>query len=227
MRLTVGPLPAAVYWRRRAVVLAGLALIVLIISYACGGSDAPMAGASNNATADPTSTDRTAADPMSTKPSSPKPATSSPKPTATPGAFTLPPAGTDLPCADTEMAVVASAGADRVTQGQAVDVTISIKNVSNRTCKRDIGADMQELRLVSGKTTIWSSDDCGANRGSNVSSFPPGRQVSYTLTWQGKRSRTGTGAVNCGLGAPDPGSYHLVARLDQKLSEPFSLHIQA
>ena len=37
MRLTVGPLPAAVYWRRRAVVLVGLAILVLIVSYACGG----------------------------------------------------------------------------------------------------------------------------------------------------------------------------------------------
>src|SRR5262249_25583714 len=38
MRLTVGPLPAAVYWRRRAAVLGGLLVIVLLIVYSCAGS---------------------------------------------------------------------------------------------------------------------------------------------------------------------------------------------
>src|SRR6266576_1376401 len=38
MNLTVGPLPPAVYWRRRALVAGGLLLLVLLVAYSCGGS---------------------------------------------------------------------------------------------------------------------------------------------------------------------------------------------
>ncbi|HEX7744092.1 MAG TPA: hypothetical protein VF462_02355, partial [Micromonosporaceae bacterium] len=38
MRLTVGPLPPAVYWRRRAVVLGAILLFVLVLMYSCLGS---------------------------------------------------------------------------------------------------------------------------------------------------------------------------------------------
>jgi hypothetical protein len=126
------------------------------------------------------------------------------------------------------MRVTATAAAATVQRGQPVDVTIKIKNVSQRTCGRDIGADMQELRLLSGTTVIWSSDDCNANRGRSVQSFAPGKQVSYTLTWNGHRSRTGVGEKTCVAGAPtpEPAVYQLVARLDQKFSEPFTLRVR-
>src|SRR5437899_3001706 len=35
MRLVVGPLPASVYWKRRAMVLGALLIAVLIITYSC------------------------------------------------------------------------------------------------------------------------------------------------------------------------------------------------
>ena len=39
MRLTVGPLPPAVYWRRRAVVLGAGLLFLIVLLYSCTGSD--------------------------------------------------------------------------------------------------------------------------------------------------------------------------------------------
>ncbi|HEX6871294.1 MAG TPA: hypothetical protein VF163_09380 [Micromonosporaceae bacterium] len=127
------------------------------------------------------------------------------------------------------MELTASAASAEVPLGQPVEVTITIKNISNRTCKRDIGADVQELYLldVDGRTKIWSTDDCSPNRGTNLSSFSPGRQVSYTLTWNGRRSRTGTGAINCQAPAPQPAVYQLVARLGAKTSAPFALRLKA
>jgi hypothetical protein len=222
MRLTVGPLPAAVYWRRRAVVLVGLALVGLIVSYACGGLDSSTAGTGAPASGAPIVTGTT----PQPKTTLLRPTTPTGAETPAPTAFTLS-VGADVTCSDAEMSVTASAAAAEARLGGPIEVTITIKNISNRTCPRDIGADAQELRLVNGKAIVWSSDDCNPNRGRNISSFPPGRQVSYTLTWAGRRSRTGTGAVNCALGAPDPGTYQLVARLDQKLSEPFAVHIEA
>ena len=38
MRLTVGPLPPAVYWRRRAVVLGGVIAVIFTLTYACSSA---------------------------------------------------------------------------------------------------------------------------------------------------------------------------------------------
>jgi hypothetical protein len=219
MRLTVGPLPAAVYWRRRAVVLLGIAMVVLVIAYACGSGESPIAGAGTQPTATATPT------PTPT-PTLLRSTTATPRATQSP--FTLPVVGGKGPCADAELQVTATAAASTVQRGQPVDVTIRIKNLSQRTCARDIGADMQELRLLDGSTLVWSSDDCNANKGRNMHSFAPGRQVSYTLTWNGRRSRTGVGEKTCVTGAPtpEPAVYQLVARLDQQLSAPFSLRVR-
>jgi hypothetical protein len=218
MRLTVGPLPAAVYWRRRVGVLLAVAMVVLVISYACGSAQGPTAGAGTHPTPTPTPTPT---------PSLLHPSTGTPKPQQS--AFTLSVGVATGPCTDSEMQVTAAAATSTVQRGQPVDVTITIKNVSRRTCARDIGADMQELRLLDGTTLVWSSDDCNANRGHNMQSFGPGRQVSYTLTWNGRRSRTGVGEKTCDANAdaPDVAQYQLVARLDLKMSTPFALRVRA
>jgi hypothetical protein len=39
MRLTVGPLPPAVYWRRRAAVAVALALVIILFAVMCWGLD--------------------------------------------------------------------------------------------------------------------------------------------------------------------------------------------
>jgi len=223
MRLTVGPLPAAVYWRRRAVVLVMLASAVLVISYACGGPGGRAANADPKASS--------AGNQARVSPSPTPPRALVPTVSATPGptAFTLPAAGATGPCTDAEMLVTAVAGSAQVQSSQPVDLTIKIKNISNRTCIRDIGADVQELRLLQGKMMIWSSDDCNSNKGNNVSSFAPGKEVSFTLRWSGRVSRTGTGSPTCSMTAPAPpaGMYELVGRLDQKLSSPFPLRVNS
>lgn len=56
MRMTVGPLPPAVYWRRRAAVLGALLLVVIVLLWSCtGNSDDPgkTPGATGSATATP------------------------------------------------------------------------------------------------------------------------------------------------------------------------------
>jgi hypothetical protein len=223
MRLTVGPLPAAVYWRRRAVVLVGVAMIVLIISYACGDSSGSTAGADTSAGASQTFAIDPTATSAAEQPGTPTAPTASP--TEPQAAFTLPgPVGTGA-CTDAEIEVTATAATPQVRRDEAVDVTIKIKNVSSRTCSRDVGADVQELSIGDGTVTIWSSDDCGSRKGTDVRSFEPSTEFSFTSTWSGRRSRAGTGAVNCFGLAPDAAVYQLVARLDQKVSAPFAIRI--
>lgn len=219
MRLTVGPLSASVYWRRRALVFVGLAMVVLVVSYACGGPDVSKAGAGST----PTSSAPTATSP-SPKPSVLTPVLPSPT-TPQPTAFSLPLTGATGPCTDSELELVASAASGVVQGGQPVEVTIRIKNVSTRTCSRDVGADMQELRLMDKEIVVWSSDDCNPRKGSDVRSLAPSKEATFTLSWSGNRSRTGSDAVNCSAPAPQPATYQLVARLDRKLSLPFELRL--
>jgi hypothetical protein len=219
MRLTVGPLPAAVYWRRRATVLVGLAMVVLVLSYACGGPGG------RTANADPNTSGSTGPSKATTSATLLRPVVATA--TVGPTAFTLPTTGVTGPCTDPEMLVTAMAGSAHVQRLQLVDVTIKIKNTSARACSRDIGADVQELRLVQGTSIIWSSDDCNANTGHDPRSFAPGMQVAFTLKWNGKVSRTGTGTPTCSTAAPapPPGVYQLIARLGQKLSNPFAIRV--
>jgi hypothetical protein len=220
MRLTVGPLPAGVYWRRRALVFVGLAMVVLVVSYACGGPDIAGAGAGESPGASATG--------GSKAPSATQTLLTPVIPTLTtaqPTAFSLPNTGATGPCADSELDLTATAASGVVQGGQPVNVTIRIKNTSGRTCSRDVGADMQELRLMDKEIVIWSSDDCNARKGSDVRSLAAGKEVSFTSTWSGNRSRTGDGTPTCTAPAPQPGPYQLVARLDRKLSTPFDLRI--
>ncbi|MGE5829153.1 MAG: hypothetical protein ACM30G_12455, partial [Micromonosporaceae bacterium] len=204
--LTVGPLPAAVYWRRRGVVLVGVLLMVVGYLYACGGWVKPSAGASRPSP--------TRLHPI---------IGATPTPSAT--AFTLP--GLTVPCADEEMQVSAAATPAQVPYRTPVALTITFRNVSARGCERNIGADVQELRILSGGTLIWSSDDCNPNHGNNVSTFNPGQETTFTFTWNGRMSRTGTGTVTCQATAPapQPGAYQVIGRLGDKLSDPFTLRL--
>jgi hypothetical protein len=222
MRLTVGPLPAAVYWRRRAVVLIGLAMVVLVVAYSCGGGDPTAEGPPSPSGSASASGAATRTPGSSSAPSRPGTPTSTTRP-----AFTLPAGGATGPCTDAEMAVTAAAADASVQRRRPVEVTIRIRNVSRRTCARDVGADVQELRILDGGTVIWSSDDCSPNKGRDVRSFPANREVSFTLTWTGRRSRTGAGSVTCldAAPAPEPAVYQLVARLDGKLSDPVDLRV--
>ena len=196
-------------------------MVVLVISYACGGSD------SSNASSAPTpSATVTPPDPSGTllRPVVPTQTPRTPT-TTTRTAFTLPTTAVTGPCTDAELSLTAVATPASAKRGSSVSFTLKIKNISQRTCSRNIGADVQELRLLDGDTIIWSSDDCDNNRQQDVFSFAPGVERSFTRTWTGARSRSATGTICDSPQLPDPGVYDLVARLDQKFSEPFRLRI--
>ncbi|MEU5937640.1 hypothetical protein ABZ807_00405 [Micromonospora sp. NPDC047548] len=232
MRLTVGPLPSAVYWRRRAVVLGAGLLFLIVLLYSCNqsGDTATTTGAKTT----PTSP---AIHPSPTPPTSGSaapPATpdSGGGPAADPGTTTTPPAASpagpavvdDGTCTDAELSVTPVALPSEVGRGALVDLTLKVKNKSQRTCSRDVGADLQELFVKSGAETVWSSDTCGTGKGSDVQSFTPGFERSYQLTWNGKDVSRCAGGVAAGP-TPPAGRYQVFARVGTKLSEPVKLVI--
>ena len=77
--------------------------------------------------------------------------------------------------------MVSSASPTSVQRGAVVDLQLKIKNTSDRTCSRNVGADLQEIFIKSGAEKIWSSDTCGKVQGSDVQSFTPNFERSYQV----------------------------------------------
>ncbi|WP_405115787.1 hypothetical protein OG559_13910 [Micromonospora sp. NBC_01405] len=242
MRLTVGPLPSAVYWRRRAVVVGAGLLFLIVLLYSCNNAGntgtTPQSKATPTPTAAPAAGDPSAApDPSGSvlpsqtgTPGGPDDSGSNagssgaprdPGSPAGPGGNDAPAApGTDVgACTDAEISVTPVAAPSSAQRGAVVSLHLKIKNRSNRTCSRDVGADFQELYVKSGAEKVWSSDTCGNVKGSDVQSFTPGFERSYQVDWNGKdTSRCKDGLANGPF--PPAGSYQVFGRLDTKLSEP-------
>jgi hypothetical protein len=228
MRLTVGPLPASVYWRRRAIVLGGALLIVFLVAQACLAASAspgdesaatpppspPATGSALDSPAAPA--DQTATGDRDTPPA-----------TVDTGPGAAPPAGDAEQCADDEILVTANASRTEFSTGETVQLEIRIRNDSDRTCRRDIGGDLRELRLNqgTGANKVWSSRDCAAPTGSNEADLPPGHEERYYIVWNGRSTD------DCDGDQPDgplvePGEYQLFARLGSIHSEPVLLTVR-
>ncbi|MBF5032186.1 MULTISPECIES: hypothetical protein [Micromonospora] len=254
MRLTVGPLPPAVYWRRRAVVLGAGLLFLIVLLYSCTGTDRNT-GAPGT---DPSPTGSAGAQPDPSG-SVLTPQSGSPSPTAGDaggggannggtgpggtgdgggntggggndgggtgnGGATGQPVSDDGTCTDSELLVTPVAVPATAQRGTVVTLRLKVKNVSNRTCSRDVGADLQELYVKSGAEKIWSSDTCGTGKGSDVQSFTPNFERSYELGWNGRLdNKCANGLANGEFAAI--GAYQVFARVGTKISEPVKLTV--
>ena len=188
----VGPLPASTYWRRRAVLLLGLLVLVLLVR-SCTGGSGPASGPQASSTPTPTPSPTTAA-------SAAPPATVAPRPSAAAVAA----------CADAGLALSGSTDAPSYPVGTSPRLTLVVKNTGAVPCTRDLGSGAVELLVYSGQDRVWSSDDCSAAKGVAPTRLAPGGTQAVALTWAGKRSRPGcTGTAS----QAQPGTYRLVARV--------------
>lgn len=240
MKLTVGPLPPAVYWRRRAIVLGGLLLIILLIVYACGPNPSN-AGGSQGPHASPNASSSAPIAPApstSSLPSGPSVSVSA-TPTTKPTASTAPPTAGPSPkpstlgadCVDSEVLVTTSIvptspGAGKLQYGGTFILKLQVQNTSSRTCTRDVGSVAEELMIKHGSTKIWSSDDCssGGPKPHDVRTFHPGDAVSATIQWSSYDITT-NGCKASSTPAP-PGSYDLIGRVGTKTGSPKPFEIQ-
>jgi hypothetical protein len=236
MKLTVGPLPPAVYWRRRVVVVGTLLLLMIALLYSCFGGKSNVSlrkGGQSTTTMTPSSS--SSASSMSPSPSPPvftgggiaaqaDGDGGDPQPSASPTP-SEPAAPATGPCNDGEMTVIASPAQPSVARGSFVRFYLRIKNISGRSCTRDVGADAQELYMQdASKAKVWSSDACDPRHGNDVRTFNPGDQAEFFLDWDGKASNAG-----CDPGkrqAPAAGRYELIGRLATKLSDPAAVELK-
>jgi hypothetical protein len=244
MRTTVGPLPSAVYWRRRAVVLGALLLGVIVLFVSCSGGDnkdsTPGQGASASKLPTPAPASSTPdeepsfTDAQGGGPSLPEPGDLTSPATGGTGTgtgsgqdgnvnVTAPTSGS---CTDAEVSVTPVPAATTVKRGTPLEIHLKIKNIGTRTCSRDVGALAQELYIDQGAQKVWSSDTCSNANQSDVKTMSPGAEREYVVTWNGHMTTKCQSNLAAGP-APDAGVYEVRARLGTKISDPVALTIVA
>jgi hypothetical protein len=231
----VGPLPASVYWRRRALALAAVIVVLLLIWAVLpgGGDDRPRdtAAAAGSQSAEPTDpaaapTGLTASAPSDDpgRPGDGVPATRVPTPTpvpTTPAPTPVPPAA----CADSALQVTVAARQPAYTVGQAPWVDLKVRNISTVPCLRDVGPGQQEIKLMRGTQRLWSSNDCGTQDDStSVQLLKPGVVLTSSVHWTGLGSRPACAGTRTPVGA---GTYTFVARVGTAVSRRTTIVLKA
>jgi hypothetical protein len=225
------------------VVLGALLLAAVLLFVACGGNDKDNPGKNTSAqTPLPAPASSTPEEEPSFADAKPGGGPALPGPgdlqptlgdgTAASAAPSAHPAGTNANvtapagaiCADNEMSVVPAPAATTVRRGVPLVIRLTIKNISGRTCSRDVGADPQEIYLDQGARRYWSSDTCSPAHSSDVRQFAAGAQRQYSVTWNGRQSSKCAGGQAAGP-APPPGQFEIRGRLGTKVSDPVRLDI--
>ena len=224
MRLTVGPLPPAVYWRRRAIALGAVLLALFLVAQACMSASASPEQRSNSqpggASGSPLPS---AAVGSTTAPATQPPSEPAQEPTTGPS---NPPADAET-CTNDEMLIIAEAERTAFSGGTEVQFTIRIRNDSDRTCHRDVGGDLRELYLreAEGTTKLWSSRECGAPTGTDLEELTPSFEAEHWVVWNGRASDSCDDDEPAGELVP-PGEYELVARLGTAYGDPVPITIR-
>ena len=232
MNWTVGPHPSSVYWRRRVLIFGPLLLIVLVlasclITRGSGGDEARLAGVPSTSAASPAG-GASPSDPgesgvgsVGASPSQESPDSATAAPEQPAGGSTS--AAAACPDSSLTVSAVPSDGAVRI--GEFAAMRLIVKNTSNSACRRDLGSNEQELKILSGTKKVWSSDDCSSRADAAATKVDrkivPGETLNYFIKWGGT-----TSSKNCVTGAPvKPGKYQLVARLGTLESKPVAFTV--
>ncbi|SHN00545.1 hypothetical protein [Cryptosporangium aurantiacum] len=232
MNWTIGPHPSGVYWRRRLLILVPLVIIVLafascLIANGSGSDAARVVGVPSTSEASPASGSNSS-DPgesgvgsADASPSQESPDSATAAPQAPAGGSTAAAAA----CPDSALTLTAVPSDGSVRIGEFAAMRLVVKNSSSDACRRDVGSEEQELKILSGTKPVWSSDDCSSRADSAASSVErkivPGETLNYYIKWGGT-----TSSKNCVTGAPvKPGKYQLVARLGTLESKPVAFTV--
>lgn len=209
---------AAVYRRRRAVVLLGLlavvAIVVLILVRPGSGHGEPV----------PASTHKPASTPA---PATSPTASSTPSPTssATPTAAA---AADGAPCKPQNITVKAITDASSYTAAQHPMLSLSLTNTGPNACHIDAGTAKQVYTITSGSETYWVSTDCQQNPTDTTILLAPNKTVTSTpIEWDRTRSDPTT-CNGTRQAAPAGGAaYHLTTSVDgiaSRVSKQFILN---
>jgi hypothetical protein len=220
----VGPLPTAVYWRRRLLVLVGTLgvlggggwLGVAVASDDSGGSD-PASGtvaAAGATSAAPTpALEQVLPSLAAVQVPTAVPTTTAPTPVTTTA-----PAGPSAggPCTDDMIEVDVRPESASSPVGGKPTFDLVVTNVSPVACVRALDKGLQEIVLLDAAgDRLWGSNDCFPEASSDTRTLQPGQAVVFPVLWSGLSSAPGCTADRT---TPGAGSYVLRGRLDTKTS---------
>lgn len=231
----VGPHAPATYWRRRALLLAPIMALFLILAtcMATANGDSDDKAQSVKRTSDgkplpkiqdgskehpfyPVKEDQAAAVPAAAAPAAAPAPAPQPAPAVPPS-----PAG-PAACADTDVAVTISTEHGKYPTGSRIKVKLAIKNTTDHECRRDIGAGQQEVFAQLNGQRIWSSDDCSTNKDAAEYTFKAGESKAYWVVWPGMTSAPGCPAAS----KATAGQYQIQGRVGSANSTPINVTLQ-
>ena len=190
----MGPEPPWVYWLRRGIILLAVLTLLIGVFWLVTGR-----GSSE--------TDST---PVAVSASDAASSTASPTSTASPEQ------ATPTDCLDSAIVVEASTDSTKYFVGETPQLTLTIGNIGEVSCLRDVGPKANELEITSGGYHVWSSDDCNASNKSKIAVLKPGEQVASSITWDGQSTQKGCPGDGK---AAKQGRYDLIARNSDVKSE--------
>ncbi|MEU4014817.1 hypothetical protein AB0E56_06060 [Microbacterium sp. NPDC028030] len=192
---------AAVYRRRRLVVVIGLVLLLAVV-----GVGAWLLIARPWAAADVAP--KPSASP-SAAPSTTTPTTDSASPSPSPSTEETP---AIVACEAKDIEVTAVTDAETYAAGVMPKLSISLTNKGAKDCTIDVGSTTQVFTVSSGSDVWWRSTDCQENPSSMVATLAAGTTVTSKdpVTWDRTRSSVETCAQENRQRAPGGGaSYHV------------------
>jgi hypothetical protein len=217
----VGPLPAAVYWRRRLLVL-GCTLGLLGgggwvgVAATTGGPETAPEAAGSSAPAPVPVPALEQVVPSLAAVQVPTPAPTTTPAAAVPAPSTPPAPAAGGPCGDDVIAVTVRPVPASTPIGSKPTFELVVTNTSPVSCVRALDKGLQEVVLVDGAgTRIWGSNDCFPEASSDQRTLQAGETVVFPVLWSGLTSSPGCVGSRT---TPAAGSYLLRGRLDTKTS---------
>ncbi|AZH79846.1 hypothetical protein CSX12_16055 [Microbacterium sp. Y-01] len=193
---------AAVYRRRRLVVILGLILVVAAIGVGAWLLIARPWAAADATTPQPSSS-------SSETPTAPATDTTSPSPSATPSGEQTPAV---VACEAKDIEVTAVTDAESYPSGALPKLSISLTNKGAKDCTMDVGSTTQVFTVSSGADVWWRSTDCQENPSSMIATLKAGTTVTSKdpVVWDRTRSSVETCDQENRQRAPGGGaSYHV------------------
>lgn len=193
---------AAVYRRRRLVVIGGLVLAVAAIGIGSWLLIARPWAAADTASPAP------ATPSMSPSPSA-DPSAGGESPAPEPSAAQTP---AIVACEAADIEVTAVTDSDTYAAGVLPKLSISLTNKGAKDCTIDVGSTTQVFTISSGADIWWRSTDCQENPSSMIATLTAGTTVTSKdpVTWDRTRSSVETCAQENRQRAPGGGaSYHV------------------